>query len=62
LLNEIIDASDYPINVIARKSGMSVQSLHNKRTGIRKFTVEEILALCKTLKITKKQRLKIFSI
>ena len=59
-LNEIIKKSDYPINVIAAKSGMSTQSLHNKRTGKREFTINEMVALCKVLNINKTDRDQIF--
>lgn len=59
-LNEIILNSDYPVKVIARKAGMSVQTLHNKRTGKREFTVSEMLGLCKALELTQKERNEIF--
>lgn len=59
-LNDIIKNSDYPINVIASKAGMTVQSLYNKRTGIREFTVGEMIALCKALNISKSEREQIF--
>ena len=59
-LNELISQSDYAINVIASKAGMTVQSLHNKRTGKREFTIREMVALCKILNISKAEREKIF--
>lgn len=59
-LNDIIKASDYPINVIASKAGMTTQSLHNKRTGKREFTINEMLALCKILEIENSERDQIF--
>ena len=59
-LNEIILNSDYPVKVIARKAGMSVQTLHNKRTGKREFTVSEMLGLCKALELSQKERNEIF--
>jgi hypothetical protein len=59
-LNELIQGSDYPINVIASKAGMTVQSLHNKRTGKREFTIKEMIALCKVLDINKTEREQIF--
>ena len=59
-LNELINESDYPINVIAEKAGMTTQSLHNKRTGKREFTIREMVALCKILKISKPEREQIF--
>ena len=59
-LNELIKNSDYPVNVIAAKAGMTTQSLHNKRTGKREFTINEMLALCKVLKIPKSERDQIF--
>ena len=62
LLNEMIDASDYPIKVIARKLGMSTQSLYNKRIGAREFTVKEILLFCEVFNLSKTERAKIFSI
>ncbi len=62
LLNELIEKSDYPVKVIARRAGMSVQSLHNKRTGKREFTVREIISLAKVFNLTKSEREKIFLI
>lgn len=59
-LNDIIKNSDFPINVIAAKAGMTTQSLHNKRTGKREFTIAEMLSLCKVLNISKSDRDKIF--
>lgn len=59
-LNEIIKNSDYPVNVIASKAGMTTQSLHNKRTGKREFTINEMLSLCRVLDISEKEREKIF--
>lgn len=58
--NELIDSSDLPIKVIARRAGMSVQSLHNKRTGKREVTVREILAFSEIFNLSKKQREEIF--
>lgn len=58
--NELIDSSDYPINVIAKKAGMSPQSLRNKRNGIRELTVGEIIAFTKIFNLTKKERDEIF--
>lgn len=60
LLNEMICASGYPKKVIAQRAGMSVQSLHNKRTGKREFSVKEILALSEILNLSKRQREEIF--
>jgi hypothetical protein len=59
-LNELIKKSDYPVNVIAAKAGMTTQSLHNKRTGKREFTINEMMLLCKVLDISKQEREKIF--
>lgn len=59
-LNELIKQSDFPINVIAAKAGMSTQSLHNKRKGKREFTINEMVALCKVLNISKNEREQIF--
>lgn len=59
-LNELIKNSDYPVNVIAAKAGMTTQSLHNKRTGKREFTINEMLLLCKVLGIPKSERDQIF--
>lgn len=59
-LNEIIKTSDFPINVIATKAGMTTQSLHNKRKGKREFTINEMLALCRVLNISKTEREEIF--
>lgn len=59
-LDEIIKNSDYPVNVIASKAGMTTQSLHNKRKGKREFTIAEMLALCDILNISKSNREKIF--
>jgi hypothetical protein len=59
-LNELIKKSDYPVNVIAAKAGMTTQSLHNKRTGKREFTINEMLLLCKVLDISKQEREEIF--
>lgn len=61
-INELIETSDYPVKVIARKMGMSTQSLHNKRTGKREFTVREILSFCEVFNLSKTERTKIFSI
>ena len=58
--NELIDSSDYPINVIAKKAGMSTQSLRNKRNGTRELTVGEIIAFTKIFNLTKKERDEIF--
>ena len=60
MLEEKIKASDYPVNVIAAKAGMTTQSLHNKRKGKREFTIQEMLSLCQVLKITAKEREQIF--
>ena len=60
MLNAIIDESDYPINVIAAKAGMTTQSFHNKRTGKREFTIREMIVLCKILDIAKPLRDQIF--
>lgn len=59
-LNEIIKSSDYPVNVIASKAGMTTQSLHNKRTGKREFTIKEMLGLCEVLEIPDSVRDEIF--
>lgn len=59
-LDEIIKTSDYPVNVIAAKAGMTTQSLHNKRKGKREFTIQEMLSLCKVLGITASEREEIF--
>lgn len=59
-LNELILNSDFPINVIARKAGMTPQSLHNKRTGKREFTISEMLAICNILDISNDEREQIF--
>ena len=59
-LNDIIKKSDYPVNVIAAKAGMTTQSLHNKRTGKREFSISEMLALCEVLKISVTEREEIF--
>lgn len=61
-INELIETSDYPVKVIARKMGVSTQTLHNKRTGKREFTVREILAFCEVFNLSKTERTKIFSI
>jgi hypothetical protein len=58
--NELIDSSDFPINVIARRAGMTPQSLHNKRRGERELTVSEIISFCEIFNLTKKQRDEIF--
>lgn len=58
--NALIDGSDYPINVIAKKAGMTTQSLRNKRNGTRELTVGEILAFAKIFNLTKKERDEIF--
>ena len=58
--NELIDNSDYPINVIASKVGMSTQSLRNKRNGLREITVREMVAFCELFNLSKKQREEIF--
>lgn len=58
--NELIENSDYPIKVIARKAGMTTQSLHNKRKGTRELTVREILAFAEIFNLTKKERDEIF--
>lgn len=60
--NQLIDSSDFPVKVIARRVGMSVQSLHNKRTGKRELTVREILAFSELFNLSKKQREEIFLI
>ncbi len=59
-LNEKIKESGYPIKIIASKSGMTTQSLHNKRTGKREFTIREMLSLCEVLSIPKSERDEIF--
>jgi hypothetical protein len=59
-LNELIKGSDYPVNVIASKVGMTTQSLHNKRTGKREFTIKEMLGLCEVLDISDSERDEIF--
>ena len=59
-LNELIKKSDYPINVIASKAGMTTQSLHNKRCGKREFSISEMLSLCKILEIPNEVREEIF--
>lgn len=59
-LNKVIASSDYPVKVIARKAGMSVQTLHNKRKGKREFTVSELIGLSKALNLTQKERNEIF--
>lgn len=58
--NELIDSSDYPINVIARKAGMSRQSLDNKKKGIREITIGEMMAFCEIFNLNKKDREEIF--
>ena len=60
--NELIENSDYPIKVIARKAGMTTQSLRNKRNGTRELTVREILAFAEIFNLTKKERDEIFLI
>lgn len=61
-LNELIESSDYPVKVIARKAGMTTQSLYNKRMGYRELTVKEILALSEVFGLSRKQREEIFLI
>lgn len=59
-LNELIKNSDYPINVIASKMGITTQALHNKRIGKREFSIHEMLTLCEVLNISNSEREKIF--
>ncbi len=59
-LNEAIRSSDYSVGVIAKKAGMTRQSLYNKRLGKREFSVGEMAALCKVLNLSKTDRDQIF--
>lgn len=59
-LDELIKQSDYPINVIASKMGITTQALHSKRIGKREFSIREMLELCDILQINKSEREKIF--
>ena len=58
--NELIDGSDLPVNVIARRAGMTPQSLRNKRSGERELTVGEVLSFCEIFNLTLKERDEIF--
>lgn len=60
LLNEKIKASGLKLYAIADACGLTRQGFHNKISGEREFSHSEIVALCDVLRLTPKEREKIF--
>ena len=60
MLKEIIDNSGMTKVSIAKKSGISRETLYNRLDGKGDFTVSEVHGLCEALKIDKKLRERIF--
>lgn len=60
LLREKIDQSGYKLRFIAEKAGITYQGLLNKINNKTEFRAGEIQALYNLLKLTEKERTKIF--
>lgn len=59
-LKAIIKESGMTIVAIAEKSGMVRETLYNRLAGKGEFTASEIVGLTSTLRLTMKQRDRIF--
>lgn len=59
-LNSKIDEIDIPITTIANKMGISRQSLYLKLNGRREFKTSEMCKICEILRLTIKERNRIF--
>jgi predicted transcriptional regulator len=59
-LNSKIDEIDIPITTIADKMGISRQSLYLKLNGRREFKTSEMRKICEILRLTVKERNRIF--
>lgn len=53
-------SSGMTITAIAKKSGISRETIYNRLKGVGEFTASEIDALTKTLCLTKEEQEKIF--
>lgn len=59
LINEYIQLSGYKLKHIAAQLGITYVGLHNKLTGKRSFTVEELQKLRSILNLTDEQWMEI---
>lgn len=60
MLNEKIKASGLKQCVIAKACNLTPQGFYNKISGAREFKHSELVALCEVLRLTPKEREKIF--
>lgn len=60
LLQEEIDASGYPMTIIAERSGLSREMLYYKLKNPDSFKASDIVGLSRALNLTKPMRDKIF--
>jgi predicted transcriptional regulator len=60
LLRDHIEESGMTITAIARKSGISRQTMYNRIYGKSEFKASEIVAICKVMHLTDKERDLIF--
>ena len=59
-LKEIISESGMTMVSIAKKAGISRETLYNRLNGIGEFTASEIVGLTRSLKLSCRQRNEIF--
>ena len=59
-LNSKIDEINIPITTVANKMGISRQSLYLKLKGRREFKTSEVRKICEILRLTIKERDRIF--
>ncbi len=59
-LNDLIEASGYKKQFIAKSIGLSYQGFLYKTQGVNDFTAKELNNLSKILKMSKKQKIDIF--
>lgn len=60
LLRQKIDESGMTMKAVAEKAGILRETLYNRFNGVGDFTASEMLALSDVLRLTNKERDKIF--
>lgn len=59
-LKRYISQSGMPMTLIAKRAGISRETLYNRLKGVGEFTSSEIVGLASTLRLSKKERDAIF--
>lgn len=59
-LNEVIEQSGLKRSYIAKQSGMTLKTLHDRTSGISQWKTKEVEAFCNALQLDKDQRDSIF--